>query len=375
MRSPPLSSPRPHRKAFAATVAMAVIAVCALLAGCAGHRDCASSPYAASPQFHNCGFRNPPNPQARPTASAWKIWPRFLFDDTPGREPAEPLPLHRLDPAQLEALDPQANHVIRIGHSTELLKLHGKYWVLDPMWSERASPVQWAGPKRYTPTPIALEQLPPIEGVVVSHDHYDHLDAATIAYLATRAQRFFVPLGVGARLRSFGVPPERIQELDWWQSAKLGDVRVTATRAQHFSGRTLDDRDETLWASWVIDSGGQRLFFSGDSGYSPGFREIGERFGGIDLAMIENGAYDANWPSVHMTPEQTMQAFEDLHAKVLMPVHNSTFALAFHGWHEPLDRIAALAESRHVVLATPVIGEAVTVGRPRVNVRWWEGLR
>jgi L-ascorbate metabolism protein UlaG (beta-lactamase superfamily) len=354
----------------------AALAACALLlAGCAGHSACESSPYAASPQFHGCGFQNPPNPDARPNAPAWKIWPRFLLESKTDTVPAEPLPLHRLDTAQLEALDPDANIVIRFGHSTELLKLHGKFWLIDPMFSERASPVQWAGPTRYTPTPLALDQLPPIEGVIISHDHYDHLDATTIALLAARAGRFFVPLGVGERLKSFGVPADRIQELDWWQGAQFGAVHVTATRSQHFSGRSLGDRDDTLWASWVIDSGGQRIFYSGDSGYSPGFREIGQRFSGIDLALIENGAYDANWPSVHMTPEQTAQAFDDLQAKVLMPVHNSAFDLAFHTWHDPLDRIAALSDARHFTLATPLIGEPVTIGQPRSNVRWWQGLK
>jgi L-ascorbate metabolism protein UlaG (beta-lactamase superfamily) len=356
------------------TLAVAAMVACGL-EGCASHAACESSPYAASPQFHGCGFQNPPNPDARPNAPAWRIWLRFLLEKGIDTVPAEPLPLHRLDTIELQALDSHANHVIRLGHSAELLKLQGKYWLIDPMLSERASPLQWIGPKRYTPPPIALDRLPPIEGVILSHDHYDHLDAGSIAYLASRAGRFFVPLGVGARLRALGVPPDHIQELDWWQGANFGAVHLTATRSQHFSGRTLTDRDDTLWASWVIESGGQRIFFSGDSGYSQGFREIAERFDGFDLALIENGAYDANWPSVHMTPEQSVQAFEDLHAKVLMPVHNSTFDLAFHPWHEPLDRIAALADAKHLTLATPLIGEPVTVGKPRVNSRWWQGSK
>ncbi|VTU22925.1 metal-dependent hydrolase [Variovorax sp. SRS16] len=351
------------------------IAACALLAACAGHGPCDASPYASSPQFKGCGFRNPPNPQALPSASPWKIWPRFLFETKTGTMPIDPIPVHALGAAQLDALDPQANHVARIGHSSSLLKLRGSYWLIDPMFSERASPFQWIGPKRFEESPIALAQLPAIEGVIISHDHYDHLDAATIGYLAQRAQRFFVPLGVGRRLIALGVPADRITELDWWQSATQGEVQVTAVPAQHFSGRSLDDRDDTLWAGWVMQSGTQRIYYSGDSGYSPNFRQIGERFGGFDLALIENGAYDSHWPSVHMTPEQSVQAFEEVHAQVLLPVHNSTFDLAFHPWQEPMARIAKLAEDKHIELATPELGEVVTIGVPRANVRWWEGVR
>jgi L-ascorbate metabolism protein UlaG (beta-lactamase superfamily) len=211
--------------------------------------------------------------------------------------------------------------------------------------------------------------------VIISHDHYDHLDAPTIEFLAQRAQRFFVPLGIGKRLLGMGVPAERITELDWGQSSSQDGVQVTSTRAQHFSGRTLSDRDDTLWTSWVIQSGDQRIFYSGDPGYSDGFKQIGERFGGFDVAMIENGQYDAGWPTVHMTPEESVQAAQDVRAKVLFPVHNSTFDLAFHTWHEPLDRITDVAAARHVDIATPEIGEVFTVGQPRTNVRWWAGLK
>ncbi|MEJ8822376.1 MBL fold metallo-hydrolase [Variovorax humicola] len=333
------------------------------------------SPYSASPEFKGCGFVNAPNPDAQPTANAARIWWRFLAGTKTDTEPVDAIPVRPLTTAQLEALDRQANHVVRLGHSSTLLKLRGKFWLIDPMFSERASPFAFMGPKRFHAPPIALQQLPAIDGLVISHDHYDHLDAPTIEYLAQRVAHFFVPLAVGRRLRSMGVPAERITELDWWQSATRGDVQLTATPSQHFSGRTLTDRSETLWASWVIQSGPQRIYYSGDSGYSDGFRKIGDRFGGFDLAMLENGQYDEWWPSVHMTPEQDIQAFEDLRAKVLLPVHNSTFDLAFHTWHAPMDRIADLAAAKQIELATPEIGEVITVGQPRTNVRWWAGLK
>ena len=367
-----LPTAQPHR--LRRLCAGLATAACTLLAACTTSGVC-ESPYVRSPQFKGCGFQNPPNPDALPSASSWKIWSRFLFESKIDTVPIDPIPVQALDTAMLKALDPQTNHLVRLGHSSHLLKLQGKYWLIDPVFSERASPFQWLGPRRFHKPPIALEQLPPIDGLILSHDHFDHLDAATIEYLAQRVQRYFVPLGVKARLVEFGVAADRVTELDWWQDAQYDGVRLTATPAQHFSGRTLNDRNRTLWASWVVQSGGQRIFYSGDSGYFRGFRDIGERFGGFDLAMLENGAYDAYWPSVHMTPEQSVQAFEDLRGKVLYSVHNSTFDLAFHTWHDPLDRIADLSEGRKITLATPVIGEVLTIGQPRTNMRWWAGLK
>ncbi|WP_162586597.1 MBL fold metallo-hydrolase [Variovorax sp. RA8] len=347
-----------------------------LVAGCASTASSAcETQYATSPQFKDCSFQNLPNPQALPSASSWKIWSRFLAGTKTGTVPVDPIPVQALDAAQLEALDRDANHVIRLGHSSHLLKLRGKYWLIDPVFGDRASPFSFIGPKRFHKPPLRLEQLPPIEGLILSHDHYDHLDVPTIEYLAQRVQRYFVPLGVRARLLEMGVPPERVAEFDWWQAAEHDDVRLTAAPAQHFSGRTLNDRNKTLWASWIVESGGKRIFYSGDSGYFSGFRQIGERFGGFDLALMENGAYDAYWPSVHMTPEESVRAFEDLRGKVLYVVHNSTFDLAFHTWRDPLDRIAKLALAKNIDLATPVIGEVLTIGRPRSNALWWEGLK
>jgi L-ascorbate metabolism protein UlaG (beta-lactamase superfamily) len=353
---------------------LGLAALCLVIAGCVSRGDC-NQPYTASPQFKGCLFENPPNPQTPPGAGTWAIWSRFIFGSKVGTVPVDAIPVRPLSTAQLEALDPQANHLVRLGHSSHLLKLNGKFWLIDPVFGERVSPVGFAGPKRFHAPPLTLQQLPPIEGLILSHDHYDHLDVPTIEYLAQRVQRYFVPLGVKARLVDMGVPAERVQEFDWWQAATHAGVQLTATPAQHFSGRTLTDRNSTLWASWVIQSGAQRIYYSGDSGYFGGFKQIGERFGGFDLALMENGAYDAYWPAVHMTPEESVKAFQDLQGKVLFSVHNSTFDLAFHTWHDPLDRLADLAAAKGIELATPEIGEVMTVGQARTNRRWWQGLR
>lgn len=355
---------------------LAALVLACLASGCAVSQPACDPRYAASPQAAGeCRFRNMPNPQVKPTQNQWKIWSRFLTAQKEGTVPVDPIPVRVLDKAALEAWDPAANHIVRLGHSSHLLKLRGKYWLIDPVFSQRASPVQWVGPKRFHPTPLPLAELPAIEGLVLSHDHYDHLDVATIEHLRQNVRRYFVPLGVGKRLVAMGVAPDRIQEFDWWDKGSHDGVELMAAPAQHFSGRTLWDRDQTLWASWIIQSGGQRIFYSGDTGYFPGFKQIGERFGGFDIALMENGAYDTYWPSVHMMPEETVQAFKDLRAKVLYVVHNSTFDLAFHTWRDPLDRVTDIAAKEGITVATPEIGEVLTLGAPRQNVLWWKALK
>lgn len=242
---------------------------------------------------------------------------------------------------------------------------------VDPVFSERASPLPFAGPKRFHAPPVALADLPPIRGVILSHDHYDHLDRAAIKALVPLVELFLAPLGVGDRLLAWGVPPGKVRQLDWWQGIEAGGLRLTATPAQHFSGRGLHDGNRTLWCSWVIESAELKLFFSGDSGYFDGFAEIGRRYGPFDLTMLETGAYNEHWPYVHMHPQQTLQAHRDLGGRWLLPIHNGTFDLAMHAWYEPFERILELATEHGVRVSTPMMGERIDLQAPHAGRRWW----
>jgi len=326
-----------------------------------------NSPQRADDQFTNVA----PKPRES-LGTTLKLFWDFFFNRPPGTTPDQAPPVHALS-AQALAEAPDRS-VYRLGHSTLLIKLRGGWWLSDPVFSERASPVQWMGPKRFHAPPIALRDLPPIRGVLLSHDHYDHLDKATIKYLAERVDVFLAPLGVGDRLINWGVPRDRVRQLDWWDETEVDGVRFAATPAQHFSGRGLRDGNRTLWASWVIMDEELRVFFSGDTGYFNGFKRIGERYGPFDVAFVETGAYDAKWPFVHMQPEQTVQAHQDLRGRWLVPIHNGTFDLAMHRWEEPFERVSALAAQRGIALSTPVMGERLDLAAPHAGTPWWRAL-
>ena len=335
--------------------------------------------YPASPQTVDGRFRNPAPKPADGLAKTLKIVWNVLLNKPATTVPKASLPVDPLTRPELEAAPDRS--LFRLGHSTMLIKLRGGFWITDPVFAERASPVQWMGPKRFHAPPIALDELPPLRGVILSHDHYDHLDRDTILRLARTTDVFLTPLGVGDRLIAWGVDAAKVRQFDWWQGTTVDGIQFTATPAQHFSGRGLFDGNKTLWASWVIIDGANganvsndgllRLFFSGDTGYFDGFKDIGRRLGPFDVTMLETGAYDPQWPYVHMQPEQTVQAHQDLRGRWLLPVHNGTFDLAMHGWQEPFERVLALSSERSIALTTPRMGERLDLSAPHVTSYWW----
>ena len=326
--------------------------------------------YAQSPQSHEGRFRNPraPGPGDLP-ASTLRVWWNFFFNKPAGTVPDAPLPLQRLTRAELDAAPDRS--LYRLGHSTLLLKLRGQWWLTDPVFSERASPFSFAGPKRFHAPPIALDELPPIRAVILSHDHYDHLDRAAIKALDGKVEVFLTPLGVGDRLADWGIAPRKIHQFDWWQETVVDGLQLAFTPAQHFSGRGLGDGNRTLWGSWVLVDDDLRLFFSGDSGYFDGFAQIGRRYGPFDVTLLETGAYDAQWPYVHMHPPQTVQAHRDLGGRWLLPIHNGTFDLAMHAWDDPFEQVLRLAGEHGIPVATPIMGERIDLTAPHEGRRWW----
>lgn len=259
------------------------------------------------------------------------------------------------------------------GHSSILLQLDGKNLLIDPVFGKRASMFSFMGPERYDYTQhVDVNDMPELDAVIISHDHYDHLDYHTFVQLRDKVQKFYVPLGVGAHLEAWGVSREAIIEMNWWDESSFSDeVRLAFVPSRHFSGRGLGDRFDTLWGAWVIMSGSKRVFFGGDSGYFPGFKEIGDKYGPFDLAMLECGQYNENWANIHMMPEETAQAGADLQAKSVMPVHWGKFTLSLHSWTEPVERFLKASADKDYQVVAPKLGEVVGLDQLSFH-QWWK---
>ena len=291
----------------------------------------------------------------------------------PNQTPEKPLPVVPVDSMTIVSKDDSLARFTWFGHSAFLLEIEGKNILLDPMLGDYAGPHPWLGPNRFSDgIPIEIKKLPQIDVVVYSHDHYDHLDYESVLKLKDKVNKFLVPLGVGSHLASWGVAEDRIHEFNWWDEIKLEDLQFVCAPARHFSGRGILNRNTTLWASWIIKSDYFKIYFSGDSGYGPHFKEIGIRFGPFDFAMLECGQYDLRWESVHLLPEQTAQAAVDLNTKLAMPIHWGSFVLALHSWKDPVERLSRKAEELKVDVITPKIGEQISLNKTVVeNNDWW----
>jgi len=328
-----------------------------------------------SPQFAGGKFQN-----VEPTAlmgmgalpGAFRHW--LLGKEM--REPTCPLPLVTGAAARLATPAASGLRVTWLGHSTTLLEVDGARILTDPIWSERASPSRWVGPRRIHPPPLALADLPPLDAVLVSHEHYDHLDMRTVQALGARGVTFHVPLGIAAHLEAWGIAPDKIVEHDWWQEAALpGGVRIVSTPARHFNGRGLPWRVGALWTSWSIVGPRHRVFFSGDTGLTAAFDEIARREGPFDVALLEIGQYHQSWGTIHLGPTGALDAMARLHARTLVPIHWSTFVLAYHGWSEPAETLLEQAPQRGVRVLTPRLGEPIEPADPTAaTTAWWRAL-
>jgi L-ascorbate metabolism protein UlaG (beta-lactamase superfamily) len=329
----------------------------------------------ASPRWAGDRFRNvqPIAPGLRDPNASMPSLSDFLCGGE-RRVPRGPLPSQ--DPLESWRSTPSSGlRATWLGHSTVLIEIDGLRVLTDPVWGPRASPSSLAGPKRFQPVPVALRALPPLDLVIVSHDHYDHLDYPTIRELAKRNIPFVTSLGVGAHLEAWGVNPELISELDWWEShSPAPGLTVTAAPSQHFSGRGLKDRNATLWSSFVLRSERHAVFFSGDTGLTSEYQDIRDRLGPFDLVMLEIGAYHPAWGDIHLGPHNALKALALLGGASFLPVHWGTFSLAMHAWDQPAEELLSASDKAGVQLIMPRLGEAVEPAHAQRPEPWWRAV-
>lgn len=297
--------------------------------------------------------------------------PQF-FTNGGNKTPDFPIPVKKINARQIRQHDDSSTRITWFGHSTILLETAGKAILIDPMLGNVPAPVAWAGSPRFSSElPISAEDLPFIDVVLISHDHYDHLDYGSILELKDKVGVFYTPLGLGAHLRAWDVDPNKIIEMDWWEQQRYEELTFIAAPARHFSGRGMFDRNCTLWCSWIVQTQQSNVFFSGDGGYGKHFKEIGEKYGPFDLAMMECGQYDEQWANIHMLPDEIPQAMADLKTKTFMPIHWGAFKLALHPWTEPVELAGQSIQGTDLVMATPKIGEPFFIGAEYPVSNWW----
>lgn len=328
----------------------------------------------SSPNYRQGQFRNliEKSGMSEGSSIAVELYKTFI-KTIPHRNPIDPIPSIKTN---LLALDPKQDVMIWFGHSSVFMQLHGKTFLIDPVMSGKASPFPW-GTRAYKGTDIyRVEDLPEIDYLLISHDHYDHLDYETALKLKDKVKYVITGLGVGEHFEYWGYPKNKLIERDWGDRIEFDDGISIITETTHHDSRRAFDGGKNLWVSFVIQSPNKKIFYTGDGGYDKHFVEIGQKYGPFDWALMENGQYDAAWRSVHCHPDEVAQATEELNARNMIPVHHSKFSLAKHAWYEPITRIVEYSKSRKYRLATPMIGELVELDNEQQPFKqWWKNIR
>ncbi|MCF6269200.1 MAG: MBL fold metallo-hydrolase [Melioribacteraceae bacterium] len=303
--------------------------------------------------------------------TAWK----FMIDGSKFRTPIRTPVTEELDIDKFMLLESEEINAVWLGHATILIKIDDSIILTDPVFSKRVSPFSFVGPKRFFEPPISIEELPELDAIIISHDHYDHLDAASIKELDGKTKYFVVPLGIGAHLEKWGINSQKIIERNWWEKFQLDNsIEIICTPARHFSGRGLLDRNKTLWASWVIKGEKRSLYFGGDTGIFPGFKDIGEKYGPFDITILPIGAYGENWPFIHLNPEEAVEAHINLNGDMLLPIHWGTFDLALHSWTEPAERLIVASKKANINFIIPKAGEIINKNSVAPSMKWWHKI-
>lgn len=332
-------------------------------------------PLQKSERFNGQKFVNPVKTETMQWHKLPKLLKRMASRDVE-KAPSSDYQFTEQNRQLLQGDEPDAIHANWLVHASLLLHHEGRYILTDPVLSGRASPFSFSGPKRFFSSPINIEDFPEIDWLVLSHDHYDHLDLKTLRWLQGKIKHFVAPMGVASHLRFWGIPDQQITELDWWESFEADNFKLTATPARHFTGR-LFTQNNTLWCSYMLELGNHTVYFGGDSGIFPGFKDIGKAFPNIEASILPIGAYDVAWADIHLNPEEALEAHSQLEGGRFLPIHWGTYDLALHSWHDPIERLVKEADQRKVPLLTPAPGEWISLTNPNqiTDKEWWKAYR
>jgi L-ascorbate metabolism protein UlaG (beta-lactamase superfamily) len=364
-----------NRKSKLILVALMLLTILCLYSSCSSTHNIYKenkmrSAYPASIYVEDKFYNYQPEPSMLKASKIFPVLWEYIVSDSQ-KTPDTQLPVRQIDFSKINAAKDDELQVTWVGHSSQIINMDGYKILTDPVYEKSITMV---GPTRYNgEAPLEIDELPNIDLVLISHNHYDHLNKYTIEKIHHNVSKFIVPLAVGEQLEAFGVAKDKIIEMDWWEEIQVfHNLKIVFTPTQHFSGRGIFDRNETLWGSFVIMGHHHKIYFSGDSGYFEGFKEIGNKYGPFDLTMMECGAYNEKWRFVHMMPEETVQAHIDLKGNILQPIHWGTFSLALHPWYEPMVRVFKAATERNIQLFTPIVGETVLIDENLKSGKWWE---